>query len=715
LKTEKKTTEKTRYRTAEKDGNSGEKTDGNTRYRTAENVGNSKGKNAANYGEKTADDAGKKIARDVVQTAEKFAATDEKNYYEDIVKDVFSDFLKRREERKNFELQWRLNMNFFMGNQFSEITPDGDIGEGGRLYHWQEREVFNHIAPIIETRLARLSNVKPNVNVRPATGSDDDINTAKFAARIVSSVFSKTEIESVINEGTTWADICGACFYKIGWNTEKGALAGKRPDGSYIYEGEVEITACPPFEIYPDNLNACGMKGLKSLIHAKAYTVAQIKEIWGEDVEPADVNAFSADNALSAGGLGYTASIRKIAFEKKEDSAYVVERYTAPSREFPDGLLSIVAGDKLLYHGALPYLNNFSENVFPFIRQTSIDQAGFFFGVSVIERLIPVQRAYNAVRNRKHEFLNRIAMGVLAVEDGSVDTDNLENEGLSPGKILVYRQGSAPPHMLDMSRVPGDFNYEEEKLTREFVVISGISEITRYSKVPSNVTSGIALSLLIEQDETRLNITARNIKSAIKNIGICIVGLYKMFANERRLKGLAKESDAALLESFNLGKISCDDIVIEGDNDMMDTPANRRGMVVDLLKLGLLADENGSLSDRTRVKALEILGLGNWENSKDLDELHLKKAAKENKTLAESYIAADKIDDHKLHIDEHIKIAVGIFGDEEKKKRFERHIEEHKAFLREEREQDGGFSPNGNGRIYTNNTETDLGNVFFDE
>ena len=45
----------------------------------------------------------------------------------------------------------------------------------------------------------------------------------------------------------------------------------------------------------------------------------------------------------------------------------------------------------------------------------------------MVERAIPVQRAYNAVKNRKHEFLNRIAMGVLTVEDGSVDTDNLES------------------------------------------------------------------------------------------------------------------------------------------------------------------------------------------------------------------------------------------------------------------------------------------------
>ncbi|MDR3263476.1 MAG: hypothetical protein LBT30_04120 [Clostridiales bacterium] len=606
----------------------------------------------------------------------------EKSFYEDIVRDVTADFDRRREARKSFELQWRLNMNFFIGNQFSEITPQGDIDDSGKAYYWQEREVFNHIAPITETRLAKLGAIKPSVNIRPATGSDDDVNTAKFASRIISSAFAKSEMSAIINEGTMWAEICGTCFYKTGWNPNKGTIAGKRENGEYIYDGDADITVCPPFEIYPDNINSPDMKNLGSLIHAKAYGLSEIKELWGVEAEPGDVNAFSADNSTAGGGLGYTASIRKIVFEKKTDSAYVIERYTAPSKETPDGVLTIVAGDKLVYHGALPFYNNFSESAFPFVRQTSVEQAGHFFGVSVIERLIPIQRAYNSVRNRKHEFLNRISMGVLAVEDGSVDTDNLEDEGLSPGKILIYRQGSRPPHMLDMSRVPGDFNYEEEKLLNEFVVISGVSEITKYSNVPASVTSGIALSLLIEQDETRLNLTARSMKGAVKNIALNIIGLYKMFAGKRRLKSIAKETDDLLLDAFCSGIISQDGIIIDGDNDMIDTPASRRSMVIDLLKMGLLSDENGRLSDRTRVKALETLGLGNWENSRDLDELHIKRAARENQKLMKEYAEAGKGDDHSLHMDEHIKYFISngaAENDAEIKERFERHIEEHRA------------------------------------
>ncbi len=88
-------------------------------------------------------------------------------FYEDLVKEVKDDFERRREERRSYELQWRLNMNFLMGNQYCEISPRGDVEDVGKQYFWQEREVFNHIAPIVETRLAKLGRVKASISVRP--------------------------------------------------------------------------------------------------------------------------------------------------------------------------------------------------------------------------------------------------------------------------------------------------------------------------------------------------------------------------------------------------------------------------------------------------------------------------------------------------------------------------------------------------------------------
>lgn len=67
---------------------------------------------------------------------------------------------------------------------------------------------------------------------------------------------------------------------------------------------------------------------------------------------------------------------------------------------------------------------------------------------SIVDMLIPYQRAYNATKNRQSEYLNRLTCANLFVEDGSVDIDALEDEGLAPGKILIYRQGAQIPKLV---------------------------------------------------------------------------------------------------------------------------------------------------------------------------------------------------------------------------------------------------------------------------
>lgn len=87
----------------------------------------------------------------------------------------------------------------------------------------------------------------------------------------------------------------------------------------------------------------------------------------------------------------------------------------------------------------------------------------------IVAQLLPIQRAYNAIKNRKHEYMNRLAFGIMLVEDGSVDLDNLEDEGLAPGKVIIYRQGSMPPNLLQQSTALLDaFEREEDRLLSEF-------------------------------------------------------------------------------------------------------------------------------------------------------------------------------------------------------------------------------------------------------
>ena len=566
----------------------------------------------------------------------------------EIVSDVRADFEARAEKRRECEAVWRLNMRFVKGDQYCYRAGES-VFDSEPEYEWQERQTYNHIASIVETRLAKLNRVRPVMNVRPAAGDNDDVKAARTSAKILDSAAVKLNISKLLERGTMWSEICGTSFYKLVWDAaaENG-------------EGEVHAEVCPPFEIYPDSLCAEDVSEIKSMIHARAVHIDDILAVYGKAVSPENMGT------LTPHGEQLTAH------------AMVIERYTLPDALHPEGELAVIAGDSLLYYGAL-------TDGMPFIRQVSIARPGDFFGTSMVERTIPIQRAYNAVKNRKHEFMNRLAGGVIAVEDGSVDTESLQAEGLCPGRILVYRQGATPPRIMDSGRVPSDFSAEEDRLLNEFISVSGVSEIMRSSSVPSSVSSGTALQLLIEQDDTRLNVTAENINECAREMARRILALYKRYAVTPRLSRIVGGDGDIELLYFTASDVTCDDVVCDSGSEISTTPAAKQNMLFDLLKSGLLYDENGKLDATTRYKILSVLGYGGWEQLKDEESLHYNRAERENAAAAAGENPqVSEIDDHDAHVQVHTRFLLSAQmqnnPDAALEEKIIRHIREHKNF-----------------------------------
>ena len=606
----------------------------------------------------------------------------------EIVKEVLDDFNRRANERKSFDLKWRLNMNFYMGNQFCTVGFGGLMEDTDREYFWQEREVFNHIAPKIDIRLSKLSRIKPKMRVLPSSNDESDIYTAKMSKKILDSVSNKYSLSQKINQATKWSEICGTSFYKVYWNSNLGQVVAIEEDGRKIKTGDVDIAVCSPFEIYPDSSTNENLEDCQSIIHAKVYSKEEIKEMYGVDIDGRSINIFSLDNTASVGGLGLNGLGQKITEVTKEDAGIVIEKYIRPSEEYPNGRLIIIAGEELVFDGELPYINGTDgKRDFPFIKQICCDNVGSFWGVSLIDRMIPIQRAYNAVKNRKHEYLNRLTLGVLSVEDGSVDIDNLEEEGLAPGKILVYRQGANAPKYLETETLPTDFEKEEERLLNEFTTISGTTEMGTMDTMSSTI-SGVALELLIDENETRLSFTTDSIKSAIKLIGKQILRLYKQYATFPRLTKIVGDNGEVEIFYFKSSDISSDDVELETEVESNDTLSQRRNMVYTLLDRGLLADDDGKISATMKNKILEMIGFGNWEDVQDLNALHIKRADKENIDMFNNIeVKVKEIDDHNLHINEHIAYMLSNSfqneADNTTEEIFLKHIREHKKILKE--------------------------------
>ncbi len=601
-----------------------------------------------------------------------------KDYEKKLVNEIIQDFESRRQQRKPLELQWRLNMNFYNGNQYAEISPLGDIEQYGKQYFWQEREVYNHIASIVETRISKLTRTNISISAKPMSNDDADLNSAKLSTKIARAVCEENKLPELLNTATSWSEVVGSCFFKVCWNGEKGRIIGETKDGKQIKEGDVEIVVVPPYELYPDNLNIEKIEDCHSIIHAKAYHIQEIEDIWGVKVQADNVSLFSYDNSQVGGGMGYQASIPNIMANPSGDYCLVIEKYERPTINYPNGRHIAIAGDKLLYNQELPYINGIDgQRTFPFCKIVCIEKIGSFFGTSIVERMIPLQRAYNAVKNRKHEFMNRISMGVLAVEDGSIDTDNLEEEGLSPGKILVYRQGSTPPRLLESGAVPHDFKTEEERILSEFVTISGVSELSKYTHTYSSM-SGKAIALLVEQDESRLAIASSSIRLCVMRICEYVLRVYKQFCETIRLKRVCGENGDVQLAYFKSNELQSENLVFDTENEMTDSLAGRRSMVLELLNMGLLVDEDGKISNRNKLKILELLGFGNWETMRDISESHRNKAIKENLDINTTLPDLQDFDDHDIHIEEHTKAILSQNITPQNMQKLKEHIALHK-------------------------------------
>lgn len=633
---------------------------------------------------------------DVLQTADK----QEMRYNEELADFVNKEFERRKTDRKPYELQWRLNMEFLNGNQYLDIDAESmTIMDVPRISWYQEREVFNQISSIAEVRIARLSRQKPIMKVRPASSDQADLSSARISSMLLHSTWHDEDMDKKYDKFIAWLETCGTSFFKVSWNKDKGRILQegeepKNPDELQIVqeerdkhtptmqedpfgstakrivlrEGDIDTDVASPFEIYPDNSHG-DFEDTRSVIHARAYHIHDIEDMWGVKVEGEKVDiATLQESGSGVGGLGYSSGAFRYSSRSLPDHAVVKEYYELPSKRYPYGRFIIVAGDKCLYAGVLPYMiGQDNEPDFPFIRSVALEVVGCFWGKSVIERCIPIQRRYNALRNRKAEYLNLVTIGQWYAPEGMIEDESVLNN--EPGNIIRFRNigNGMRPEPVQFPSLPNSFEMEEQTLMRELTAVSGVSELSRFSEAPSGVKSGVALSIANEQDDTRISLTTSQLENASVNLGKKWLRLYRQFAQEPRLiRYVGADAEIDLLH-WTASDLRSDDVIIDNSSALSETPAQRRQMVYDLMATGLFnRPETNPFTNEGVRKVLEMLEFGHWETGVNEDEeLQEAKAKRENRQLLEGMLLpTNEYDNDDVHIREHYRFMMSADYDE---------------------------------------------------
>ena len=631
-------------------------------------------------------------------------------YKEDIIAKVLEDLENRRTERSALERQWTLNANFLIGNQYCDINPyRGDIEQLEPVYDWLEREAFNQIAPLIETRIANLKKINYLMKVKPATNELDDYAKAEVSTSVLQYTQKVSDFESKKDTMIYWNELCGNCFWLSWWDKDKGEKfatetiieqdenGDTRKRDVAFYQGDIDYGLITPYEVFPESVFKQSVEAQRSIILEQVKTVEDIYDLYGIKVEGTQVDTFELTPLASGGGFGYENTVVTIGHRKFDNAQKVITYFERPSKHKPNGQMIIIIGDsELVYYGDLPYSR------IPLIQTVCREVAGQFFGKSVIEDLIPRQRAYNGCLNRIHEFIKRIALGNMSVEEGSIDIEEYEENGVAPGAMLVYKQGSNPPVPIPNGNLPGEIMQERYNLKTDMEYVAGTSQLMVNGATPSGVTSGTAISNLMEIDNTRLSLTGDHIRNSIRKLAILWLEIYKRYATTKRIVNYVGNNNIAKALVWCHEDINSYDVEYMTENELMMSEDMQKQRFFDAYNMGLFTDNEGRIPERVKQRALEFMRIGNYSDIMNIHLLQMQAAQRENVFFENGVIPkVSDLDEHEIHVEEHLRYALQMDFQLLKMKKpeyavaLENHIKEHKQVIAMEEQQKQALAMQG--------------------
>ena len=615
-------------------------------------------------------------------------------YADDVVGYIMGELERRRSDRVGLELQWNLNSNFLAGHQNCDINMLTHTirNEDNVLVTEKERRVYNRIAPLMETRHANLKSINYDMIVNPRTMDMDDYAKAKVSTKILSYCQSVTDFDAKKDKLIAWAELTGTAFTLSYWDADGGEVIGytdvpvtdengiTMTEQKPVKSGEIAFGLVSSYEVFPASLLVQEVCDQPNIIIEQVWDVGRVYDIYGIRTEGESVEQYVL-SPVEAGmtGHGVNNSVMGMMRETVEDAVRVVTYMENPSRDYPKGRYIVVIRDKIVYYTDLP------AGVMPLVAFKSKTVAGQFFGKSVIQDLIPLQRAYNKVENKIHDFIDTIANNAWAMPEGSlVNEEEITENGIESGSIIIYNSAYGKPEIVPYPNPPSLVINERNQLSTDMEYVAGVSQLMVYGDAPSGITSGVAIENLRNIDSTRMSLTGDNIRDGVVAMAKIWLRLNKRYSVGYRTLQIAGADDLGYAYTWSAEDINSYDVEFSAENELRYSKNQQRADFLQLHQLGMFTDDDGRLSREFKRKAWEMFRIGNFDDVMTMDEIQVKYARRENTFLEHGVIPTrSQYDDDQIHLSEHIRYAISMDfkvlqkNMPEYAKKFEEHIAVH--------------------------------------
>jgi hypothetical protein len=391
--------------------------------------------------------------------------------------------------------QAALNRSFIRNKQWVFYNKETTRLEEAPRVPSRVRATVNRIGPDSRRIIAKLMRRSIVFDVPPTTADDVAGRASRVAEAAIADLQNRQNWERMRldHAWTTWEGGVGAIC--VEWDPTQGQIIGQDQMGRPVGTGDVKLTVLSLHEI------ACE-PGTHDIEHAswwmrgQAFPPKEVQKRYRME-KPPQADAMALDGVYRLGDAGRDA--------REVPMTMVLTLYQRPFGDDP-GCVCTVVNDTMVSHEPWP---------FPFTDRLNIATAcvqvlhATWLGHTPISDAVPIQALYNASWSSIIEHLRQAGNARLWVPMGSVD--DIEDLTDTPGEAVEYNPignlrpvYEAPPSMPDWwIRQPG-------MLEQALDDVLNVHEVSR-GGAPSGVESGVALSILAENDDTPVGAFAKEL------------------------------------------------------------------------------------------------------------------------------------------------------------------------------------------------------------
>lgn len=417
-----------------------------------------------------------------------------------------------------------------------------------------------------------------------------------------------------------------------------------------LFEGDITITQLSPFDVHVDEA-AYDVESARWCLITSVEGVDEVRERYGDaakDLEPEPLGDGS--------GPSYKYRLRQLVSPNVvsggtsqthiKGAVEVYKYYERPSTKFPNGRLVIYANKNVLFYGENPYAHTSAE--IPLVRYRDMVVPQRFWGMAAMEQAIPLQRAKNKAHSNiiqnEHDVANNkwLVPRGSGLKQGAIDRSSSEVIEYNP--ISMGTGTPLRPERIGPGRT-SDLSLNTLQLCDEAMDdVMGTREVSK-GIAPSGVSSGVALGLLKDADDSRNGLLRAELSDNHAKLGKMVLDIAKRFITEPRMfRSIVGEEREAQVIDFMGTDLDYRNVRVD-----MGSKTNKllkQQALIEILQYGGI-----EMFDSMEARKALFQAAGVYSGAVVEESVHQKRAKYENKLIEQGqqpYVT--DYQDHEQHL-----------------------------------------------------------------